>query len=643
MELQGAIEIRQQDRLLKADSARFQVGQRQLTLDGSVSLQNPAFRLAGSSGSFNLRESDGQFYQSRFQLNNSDANGRAESISIISGERIDLDDATFTTCRADDPDWELVTSRLRLDQANNLGTAYHPYIRFKGVPIFYLPWVSFPLQGRQSGVLMPTLGFRERTGQDIRQPWYWNIASQADATLTPRWLEDRGTILESEWRLLTREQESRLLLDYLPEDRGREEEDRRYLIHFDYQFSNERGWSAVIQTTHLSDVDYLDDFGAHSGIDVDRPKQSAQLDYRQESWQADISTLGYADSGSGEQYRMLPQIQLQWSKGSDNGPTYALQGQISRFVHHDSAPVEGIRLFLQPEVGYHLQSHWGNLESRFLLQERQYRLDKETISSTIPLFTLDGSLYFERAIWGDGVQTLVPAIGLRSIKDVEQQQQPLFDTSPVAFSWAQITADNRYVGSDRQQGMNLMSFTLSSSWINSAGREVVRGRMGKLVEFSKTQESAPGLWEGLGYNNWLSEFEWRPGLPLSFSYQQQFTEKGDPVSLTGGIGYNHSGYILNITYREDAQSQLRQIEWQGEYQLSSSWQFQHDWLYDQREDRSQDLQLGLNYRNCCWGLRLAYRQELQAESEQLEESWYLQLELKGLGNLGRALNLPSAE
>jgi LPS-assembly protein len=44
--------------------------------------------------------------------------------------------------------------------------------------------------------------------------------------------------------------------------------------------------------------------------------------------------------------------------------------------------------------------------------------------------------------------------------------------------------------------------------------------------------------------------------------------------------------------------------------------------------------LGLEYQSCCWTLRLASRQYLSDTAGELQNTVYLQLEMKGLTSIG---------
>src|SRR3546814_10987049 len=80
-----------------------------------------------------------------------------------------------------------------MDFDENEVIARHGELYFKDVPILYSPWLSFPLKKeRKSGFFLPTYGMSSNSGIEIAAPYYFNIAPNYDATLTPRYLSKRS-------------------------------------------------------------------------------------------------------------------------------------------------------------------------------------------------------------------------------------------------------------------------------------------------------------------------------------------------------------------------------------------------------------------------------------------------------------------
>ena len=91
----------------------------------------------------------------------------------------------------------------------------------------YTPYISFPIDDRRkSGLLIPKYGHSDETGVDISVPWYWNISPNRDATIVPRFMSDRGTMLGGEFRYLNASNSGKLNAEFLPSDNKYNDKDR---------------------------------------------------------------------------------------------------------------------------------------------------------------------------------------------------------------------------------------------------------------------------------------------------------------------------------------------------------------------------------------------------------------------------------
>ena len=81
------------------------------------------------------------------------------------------------------------------------------------------PYISFPLENRRkSGLLAPYYSQNSRRGLEVGIPYYWNIAPEVDATLTPVYMVKRGEQLKNQTRYLQSSYAGELKLEYLPND-----------------------------------------------------------------------------------------------------------------------------------------------------------------------------------------------------------------------------------------------------------------------------------------------------------------------------------------------------------------------------------------------------------------------------------------
>src|SRR5690606_4447952 len=92
--------------------------------------------------------------------------------------------------------------------------------RFFGVPILGAPFATFPLENRRrSGILTPYYSQTTNRGFEVGLPFYWNIAPERDATITPVTMAKRGVQLKNEFRYLDPSYSGELRYEILPDDK----------------------------------------------------------------------------------------------------------------------------------------------------------------------------------------------------------------------------------------------------------------------------------------------------------------------------------------------------------------------------------------------------------------------------------------
>ncbi|MFW6341070.1 MAG: LPS-assembly protein LptD, partial [Wenzhouxiangella sp.] len=228
------VRVAQGDRRLQTEEIIFDRASGRLDLPVLLNYRDAYIAIRAERAWVESQDSRGRFEQVGYRIAESDGAGQALVIDLLSPSRAELEEFDFTTCDPADPDWQLKAGRVRLDLDKGQGIARHARLEFKGVPILYSPWLSFPLNDeRQSGFLYPQIGFSSDDGFDLRAPWYWNIAPNQDATFTPRWIQDRGTMLAAEYRFLRARQRGQLDLEVLPSDQRADR--NRYYGRLDYR------------------------------------------------------------------------------------------------------------------------------------------------------------------------------------------------------------------------------------------------------------------------------------------------------------------------------------------------------------------------------------------------------------------------
>ncbi|MCG8433872.1 MAG: LPS-assembly protein LptD, partial [Gammaproteobacteria bacterium] len=173
----GDVHITQGTRRLTADELEYESETEIGVLHGDVTFGNSEIEVNGDSAKVNFATETGEFDEVDYRLFSRHARGEAKKV-ITEGESYTrLDGVLYTTCPTGNNAWNLRAKKIALDHEKGVGTGRNVVLRFMGVPFFYTPWISFPIDNRRkSGFLVPQINDSGRRGFELLIPYYWNIA-----------------------------------------------------------------------------------------------------------------------------------------------------------------------------------------------------------------------------------------------------------------------------------------------------------------------------------------------------------------------------------------------------------------------------------------------------------------------------------
>ena len=588
-----------------------------------------------------------------------EARASASRMNFEGEDKERLFTARYTTCKPDQDDWYLRVSELALDRTTNVGTGYNGYVEFKGVPILYMPYMTFPLNNeRKSGFLPPSFGSSTNSGLELALPYYWNIAPNRDATITPKIFTRRGLQVGGEFRYMDRHYLGQFDTEYLPNDRVADRD--RYLLslrHFQ-NLSNivAPGWSASINAQKVSDDNYFRDLST-------RIANTAQTNLPREATLSYATTVG--DLGARflafqtlqdpalpvtQPYKLAPQVTFNARPNRWNGVEFNTIGEYTDFQH--PTLVNGNRVLIYPSLSYPIAKPFGFITPKVGYHATRYNLTKnvggfESGTRTVPIVSVDSGLAFERPTTFGGeslTQTLEPRLFFLYVPFREQSKLPVFSTAQTDFSFAQIFNENLFVGGDRISDAQQMTAAVTSRLIeNATGIERLRAAIGQRYYFQPQLVTLSGASNNTLQQGSLSRSDLLAALSgqlsdnwfldSSFQYSTSATEfKRTNIAAR----YNaEGGRILNFSYRFSRDT-LKQVD------VSAQWPFGKaapGWTMLARANHSlQDHRLlegllGVEYNYGCWEFRLVAHRFATA-TQQYSNSFQFQLELKGLSKLG---------
>lgn len=648
IEASGHVEARQAGQNFFANWLRYDTTLSQVEARGQVRLEQAALQVTGDTLKFNLDDYSGELTQPVYRFPSQQGRGNADRIEFIDENHFKLQDATYTTCSADNDDWFLKVGDLDIDRTRSVGTARHASLRFLGVPILYTPWVDFPLSdARKTGMLAPTFGTTERSGLDILVPYYLNLAPNYDATLYPRLLSKRGVQLGGEFRYLLADARGENRLEYLPNDS--ETERTRWSVALKNEASLNANTQAGMVFNRVSDDDYFRDLSNLISItSLTHLNREAWLTTQHANWHAELRAQSYQtlqDSTSTihilEPYARLPQARLGMTKTFGNGLEFKLDSEATRFAH--PTQTEGTRALAYPTLRLPLTNSFGFFTPQIGWHSSYYDLDdsvdKQRISRNLPILSLDSGVTFDRPFrfaGHDFEQTLEPRAYYVYAPYRNQDAIPVFDTALLDFSYAQMFTENQFIGGDRVNDANQLTLTVTSRFIEAeSGLERLQVTLGQRYYFSAQQVSLPDVpprtssaTDLLAAISGQITRDWR--IDTAWQYD---TQNGTTIRQNLGASYRPGpGRALNFGYRFIDQA-TEQVDLSAQWPLARRWYGMFRYNYSFQDDKLVEGLAGLEYNGGCWAVRGVF-QRLATKEDQSTDAFFIQLELSGMGRLG---------
>jgi len=502
--LNGRVTVRQDQRSVAADSVSYDYDSDTLTVKGKVDFLDPQLRVRSDSGSY---ETDGaaNFNEAFFQLMNRNGRGFAKDIDLSPDGKVVLENGRYTSCPVGNEDWSLSASDINLDTKLQTGVAHHVTMRFKDVPIFYTPYISFPLgDERKSGVLAPSLGHSGSNGFDAEVPYYFNLAPNYDLTFTPGVLTARGVQLTEDFRYLTASSHGQLDATFLPNDKQQQHDDRSYMRYTDIT-DIKHGLRFDTDIAAVSDTNYFQSFAVGTEqTSVTFLQRRADVLYYDDIWRVrgqlqNYQTIDTTVAAADRPYSRVPRVQ-----GSALYPIansnfeFAFDSEAVNFLR--GVGPTGVRVNLSPEIRWSARGQGYFLEPAVGYDFTQYDLRDAGIgrpsspSRALPYARVDTGLVFERETGAHGqrTQTLEPRLVYSYVPYRNQDELPIFDSGLPDLNLTELFRTNRYVGSDRIGDANQVALAMTTRLFDTvSGTQYLAATIGQIRYFSIPRVGLP--------------------------------------------------------------------------------------------------------------------------------------------------------
>ena len=647
---EGDVEVHKQGITINADKVIYHDQEKEVEASGHVKITTDRSISQGTFLRYNVETKTGEFEKPElFVFWPGQARGFSDNLLILGEDKFRLNRAAFTTCPKGNDDWYLKAAEIDLDYTRDLGVARNAKVEFLGVPILASPYIDFPLANkRKSGLLAPILGTTGKNGFEITVPYYWNIAPNLDTTLYSRYMAKRGVQFNNEFRYLGESFQGNTRFEILPDDHITQT--NRYGFSILHLHDLKNGLTGYVNVQKVSDDTYFTDLSNRVSITSQTylPREG-WLNYNSDWW----NLLGRIQRFQVLQdplapvsipYGRTPQIVLTASRPGVRGVDLNFNGEFVDFSH--PTQVTGNRTTAYPSFSVPLVAPFGYIRPKIGFHATHYDLQNNmaptpaTITRTMPVFSIDSSVIFERETTIRGqkfIQTLEPRLYYLNIPFREQAQIPNFDSALADFNFAQIFSENIFIGGDRINDANQVTLALFTRLLNPEnGQERLRAAVGQRLYFksqqvtldattpprtSKTSDFVAGLSGQIAS-------KWSLDTALQYSGEFNRTEKSSI-----GVRYQPEiGKVVNLGYRYTRDS-ITQVD------LSSQWPIYRNWYgvgrfnYSLRDSKVIEALGGIEYNAGCWIARFVLHRFTSA-TQSTTNAFFVQLELNGFSSVG---------
>ena len=656
----GHVELQRNDGVLTSDYLQYTFDTDQAYATGDVTLEQPGLRVSGPELRLRLTDQVGQMQQPVYSLTDliehtqataltRKARGEARVLDFEGKNQYRLKDATYTTCPVNNDDWYLHVKDLNIDRGREVGTAYNAYLEFKGVPILYTPFADFSLNNqRKSGLLAPTFGTTGSSGLEFRLPYYWNIAPNYDATISPRIMSKRGLQLGGEFRYLAESYRGLLNGEFLADQVTHT---NRWSVFVNHDQTFTPNWSGHLHYERVSDNNYYRDLSNQiNTTSITNLSQDGSINYSAGWWNAGIraqkfQTLQDPLAPIVPPYNVLPQLTLNANLYDWHGVDFSFAGEAVHFDH--PTLVTGTRVSAYPSFSLPMANNFAYLTPKFGVSQTNYYLDSTTLPNsvrTVPITSVDSGFYMDRTtkLFGHNYhQTLEPRLFYVYIPYRDQSQIPNFDSGEIDFNFAQMFTENRFAGGDRINDANQLTTAVTSRLIEQdSGLERLRVSLGQRFYFAPQKVVLPG---GVPSNNTSSDVLASVGGQISEAWRAEAAAQfnlGLGKSVRNSISANYHpepGKVLNLSYRSirgtSSFDAIRQVDISAQWPLAPRWYGLMRYNYSFVDGRLVQGLAGLEYNAGCWAIR-GVLQRIATATGSASNSFFIQLELNGIGRLG---------
>ena len=691
----GNVDIAQGNSRLQADEVQLHQKQpdgaaepvRTVDALGNVHYDDNQVILKGPKGWANLNTKDTNVWEGDYQMVGRQGRGNADLMKQRGENRYTiLENGTFTSCLPGSNTWSVVGSEVIHDREEQVAEIWNARFKLGPVPIFYSPYLQLPVgDKRRSGFLIPNAKYSTSNYFEFYLPYYWNIAPNMDATITPHYIHKRGNIMwENEFRYLSQAGAGVMELDYLPSDKVYEDEhptegDRhRWLYYWQHSGVMDQVWRFNVNYTKVSDSNYFNDFDSKYGSSTDGyATQIFSAGYAVQNFNATVSTKQFQvfSNQTRSTYAAEPQLDVNWYQ-NDVGPfDTRVYAQAVHFVNTNDDMPESTRVHIEPTINLPWSNNWASLDTEAKLMATHYQQEnldwynnrygtdlKDSVNRTLPQFKMDGKLILERDMnLANGyTQTLEPRMQYLYVPYRDQSNIQNYDSSFLQSDYSGLFRDRTYGGLDRIASANQLTTGVTTRIFDDAQVERFNVSVGQIYYFTESRTGDDDInWEEdnkTGSLVWAGDTYWRMTDRWGLRGGVQYDTRLNNVSTgSGSIEYRRDeDRLVQLSYRyaspeyiqatlpnfataQQYKEGISQVGGTASWPIADRWSVVGAYYFDTNTSKPADQMVGLQYNSCCYAITVGYERKLNGWDRTRQQSEYdkvigFNIELRGLSS-----------
>ncbi|MGY5614384.1 LPS assembly protein LptD [Vibrio brasiliensis] len=673
----GNVVVVQGKKRMQADNVTLHQKENIVVAEGNVTFSDGEVKTISDKATNNLNTDYVTLENTNYQFLCEPGRGEAVYVAKTGKAVYEIEDGTITSCPEGDSSWRMRASSIDIDQDEEEATFYNPRFEIVNVPVFYLPFLTVPIgDTRKTGFLYPTVSYGSSDGFEMEVPIYWNLAPNYDLETTLKYMQERGTQLNSEFRFLSDFGYSTLKSEYLPDDKKYPEYGDRWGFQLEHSGIYQENWKFTADYSKVSDISYFTDIDSSIGNKEDGQLiQEMEATYRSDNWDASLLARDFQvlTTSNNLPYRLLPQLQFNYyAPELMRYLDFDMTSHISRFDTDAQGKPSATRVHVEPGLTVPIGTTWGTwtTEARLLGTYYQQDLDgvdtasqkttdtsgnsidnpyyglEENVSRVIPEFRSHAAVVLERdtAVFDNYTQTLEPQIQYVYVPEKDQNNIGDYDTTLLQTDYYGLFRSRKYSGVDKIAEANQFSYGASTRFFDDGYKERLNISFGQIFYIDKNvrkstgETDKPDTTSKSNYSAWAVEVDFNYDDYLFYHGGVQYDIDTSEVQLGNSTleyrfngGYLQSNYRYvskkyldctvgecadegkgNINVKDITVDGISQVGLLAGYQINRNWNTSAQYFYDLTTEEALEWLARLNYTSDCWYIGFTYSKQLQS-------------------------------